>query len=199
MACTLPNRNKKQITMKKLLLILSVALFLFNSVNGSTKYFSRNGTISFISDAPLEKIDAINQKAASVIDTETGKIEFSVLMKAFEFKKALMQEHFNENYVESDKFPKATFKGEIENVSDVNWNEDGDYPVQLKGSMTLHGVTKEMVAKGVFTVKDGEVHGNSKFDIRLSDHDIGIPGVVKDKISEIVNITVEVDYKKLEK
>lgn len=185
--------------MKKFIIILGFSFFILNSVHGGVKYFSRNGTITFYSDAPLEKIDAINHKAASVIDTETGKIEFSVLMKAFEFKKSLMQEHFNENYVESDKFPKATFKGEIENITEVNWDKDGEYPVQLKGSMTIHGVTKDVVSKGVITVRDGKVSGDSKFDVKLSDYDIGIPGVVKDKISEIVNITVEVDYQKLEK
>ena len=185
--------------MKKFIMILAFSFFILNSVDGSVKYFSRNGTITFYSDAPLEKIDAINHKAASVIDTETGKIEFSVLMKAFEFKKSLMQEHFNENYVESDKFPKATFKGEISNIADVNWDKDGEYPVQLIGSMTIHGVTKDLVSKGVITVKGGKVSGDSKFDVKLSDYDIGIPGVVKDKISEIVNITVEVDYQKLEK
>ncbi len=185
--------------MKKALLVISIFMLLSESIHAGVKYYSRTGNVTFFSDAPLEKIDAVNHKAASVIDTETGKIEFSVLMKAFEFKKSLMQEHFNENYVESEKFPKGSFKGEIENYKDVKWDVDGEYPVQLKGAMTIHGVTNDMVSKGVIIVKGGEVKGTSKFDIKLSDYDIGIPGVVKDKISEIVNITVNVDYKKLEK
>ena len=111
---------------KSIFSTLVVLLFLANGLSAQ-KYFTRGGNVSFNSDTPLEKIEAINSNAACVLDTETGKLQFSVLIKAFTFEKALMQEHFNENYMESTKFPKSTFKGEIENFRDVDFSTAGTY------------------------------------------------------------------------
>ena len=116
-------------------------------------------------------------------------------MKAFEFEKALLQEHFNENYVESDKFPKANFKGTITNFSDVKWTVDGEYPVTATGKFTLHGVTKDVTSKGKITVKAGAISATSTFNILISDYNITIPSVVKDKINNSVKIDVTSNYK----
>ncbi len=184
---------------KNVFLLLGLLLACNNVSVAQDKYFSRDGKVTFFSDAPMEKIDGINKKATSVIDTETGKIEVMILMKAFEFEKALMQEHFNENYVESDKYPKAVFKGEIDNKQDVKWSVDGNYPVKLSGTMTMHGETKDLVTEALIKISGGKVNGNSEFNISLSDYKIGIPKVVKDKVSEIVNIKVDIDYELLKK
>ena len=157
-----------------------------------SKYFTKSGSINFDASGALEDIKAENKKATFVLDAKSGAIELAVLLKAFAFERALMQEHFNENYVESDKYPKSTYKGKIANFSDVDLSHDGSYPVKISGQLTIHGVTKEIPSKGTFVVKDGKVSGMASFTITLSDFEIDIPAIVKDKISKTVNIHVAV-------
>jgi polyisoprenoid-binding protein YceI len=186
-------------SLKKVIIIAFVATFsLCSLANAQTKYFTREAKVKFNSKAALEEITGLNKKATSVIDTETGQIEFSILMKAFEFEKALMMEHFNENYVESTKYPKAVFKGTIDNKADVNWKKDGTYPVKVSGSMTLHGETKGVNASGTIMIKGGVIAAHSEFSLTLADFKIEIPKVVKEKIAEIVNITVDANYEPLQ-
>jgi len=180
--------------MKKIILIAAAALLSMpSSLLAQGKYFTREGNIYFTSTSTVEKIEATNKKVTSIIDTETGQIEFAVLMKAFEFEKALMQEHFNENYVESDKFPKAVFKGAIVNKGDVKWTTDGTYPVKVSGKMTLHGVTKDITTDGTIEVKGGKVLAKAAFSLLLKDYNIEIPKLVADKISESVNVKVDLN------
>lgn len=180
--------------MKKILIFASLLLISMPClVSAQGKYFTREGRIQFNSKSTVEKIEGVNKKVTSIIDTQTGQIEFSVLMKAFEFEKALMQEHFNENYVESDKFPKANFKGTIANNSEIKWTTDGTYPAKVQGKMTIHGVTKDVTADGSIEVKGGKVIANSKFIILLKDYNIEIPKLVKDKITEDVIILVDLN------
>ncbi len=172
-----------------------VLLFAFAPTYAQTgKFFTKEGHISFFSEAPMEKIEAENYKATSVLDTETGKMEFAVLIKAFEFEKALMQEHFNENYMESDKYPKGVFKGAIENIGDVNFAEAGTYTVKVAGDLTIHGVTNPVTTEGVIEVGAENIKANSSFIIAVADYDIEIPAVVKDNIAKEVEIKVEMDY-----
>ncbi len=177
-------------------LILAIVMFATAvAVNGQTRFFTKNGKIFFSASSPLEKIEANNEKATSIVDVSTGAIEFAVLMKAFIFDKALMQEHFNENYVESDKYPKAVFKGSVTNIKSVDMTKNGVYPVKVKGNMTMHGETREVLADGTLTVKDGNITmGKSRFKILLEDFKIEIPSLVKDKISKEVQIEVELNY-----
>jgi hypothetical protein len=185
--------------MKKLNVIALLFVFGIASAFAQTKYFSRNGNISLYSSAPLEEIEAHNTSANSVLDASTGQIEFAVLMKAFGFQKALMEEHFNENYVESSKYPKSTFKGKIENISAVDFSKDGKYTVTVSGQFTLHGVTKDVTTTGVIEVANGNVSATSEFKILLEDYKIVIPKLVQDKISREVKITVNIPYQKLTK
>ena len=185
--------------MKKLNVILSIIFITAVSAFAQTKYFSLNGNISFYSSAPLEEIEAHNTSANSVLDAATGQIEFAVLMKAFGFEKALMEEHFNENYVESDKYPKSTFKGKIENISAVDFTKDGTYPVKVSGKFTLHGVTRDIAAPGTIEVKNGEVKAKSEFKIVIADYGIEIPKLVADKVAREVKVTVDVPYQELNK
>jgi polyisoprenoid-binding protein YceI len=179
--------------MKKLIVVLLVAASCYSA--HAQKYFTKNARISFNATSSIEKIEANNEKGVSTIDASTGAVEYMVLMKGFIFDRALMQDHFNENYVESDKFPKATFKGTIINLSDINLKKDGTIPVKVKGMMTIHGETKEIITDGTITIKDGNItSGKSAFKITLADYKIEIPSLVKDKISKDVQISVEAEY-----
>ncbi len=163
------------------------------------KYFTRTGKIIFNSDAPLEKIEASNHKAMSILDVNSGKIEFAVLIKAFQFEKALMQEHFNENYMESDQFPKAIFKGQITDAAKVDFKQDGTYPVVVTGEMTIHGITQELSTKGTITVKDGKISAQSNFEVAVADYKIEIPKVVRENIAKVVQINIDMSYELFEK
>jgi len=177
----------------KFVLFSLLAICLFSTGGFSqSKYFTKSGSITFDASGVTEDIKAENKKATFVLDAKSGAIELTVLLKAFEFDRALMQEHFNENYVESDKYPKSTYKGKITNFSDVDLSHDGSYPVKITGQLTIHGVTKEIPAKGTLVVKDGKVSGKASFTITLTDFDIEIPSLVKDKISKTVNIHIAV-------
>ncbi|MBX7243142.1 MAG: YceI family protein [Bacteroidia bacterium] len=180
--------------MKNLFLsVILITLTVSFALGQTQRYFTKTGNISFFSKMPVENIEAHNRSATCVLDASTGKIEFAVLMKGFEFEKALMQEHFNENYVESSKYPKATFKGTIANPAAVNWKKDGTYSVTVSGDMTIKDRTNKVSAPGTITVKAGKVTAVSTFKLLLADYDIKIPGAVKDKISETIDIKVNVE------
>jgi flagellar basal body P-ring protein FlgI len=157
------------------------------------KYFSKAGNIHFVSESPLEKIEATNSSALVVLDASTGQMEWSVLIKGFQFAKDLMQEHFNENYMESHKYPKGLFKGAITNMHEVNLKKDGTYPVQVKGDLTLHGVTKVLITSGKIFVKGGKISASSTFDIVVADYNIVVPKVVKENIARSVKTEVNAE------
>jgi polyisoprenoid-binding protein YceI len=147
--------------------------------------------VQFLSKAPLENIEASNENAYVVFDAGAGKLEWSVLIKGFQFQKALMQQHFNENYMESDKYPKAFFKGKVDNLSSLNLSKDGEYNVSVNGEMTIHGVTKPFSTRGVIRVKGSQISASSSFDITVADYQIEVPKVVRDNIAKIVRVTVQ--------
>src|SRR5690349_11240226 len=127
--------------MKKLSILALTIITLFTAsafMPVSEKLTSRTGHIWFFSSAPLENIEAHNYQASSALNTKTGDMAYSVLIKGFEFQKALMQTHFNENYMESEKYPNSTFKGKILDISKVNFNKKGTYPVNVEGDLTIH-------------------------------------------------------------
>ncbi len=173
---------------------LFCAIYFFLPAADAQKYFTRDGKISFYSEAPMEKIEAHNNSVTSVIDFDTGNLEFAVLIKAFQFEKALMQEHFNENYMESSKFPKATFKGQIEDYEPGTLLTDGEHAVTVAGELTMHGVSREVNVEGIFQVQGKQVSASASFDQEVADYDIEIPALVRDKIAKTVTITVNLDY-----
>lgn len=179
--------------MKKLFLIVALA-GLFSGAQAQ-KYFTRTGNISFFSSTSIEDIEAHNKTVTAIFDSQSGAIQFAVTMKSFHFEKALMQEHFNENYVESDKFPKSTFKGMIENVKDIDFTKDGTYTANIKGKLTIHGVTKEISTQATFTVKGGTILGEAKIKVNPEDYEIEIPGVVREKIAKELEVTISMDFK----
>lgn len=188
----MPLVPKKIIIMKKLFLILLAALCL-HAVNAQN-YLTKSGHISFYSSTPVEDIEANNNSVTSILAAETGEMVFKVLMKSFQFEKALMQEHFNDNYVESDQFPEAKFKGQIEDFDKVDLSKDGEYKVTVTGDLTIHGVTQPVTADGMVTVKEGDISANSTFKLKPEDYDIKIPKAVRDNIAKVIEIKVDMDY-----
>ena len=177
--------------MKKHFVTAIAVLLGATSVFAQDKFFTKNGKIVFSSKTVMENIEAHNKSVTCVLDTKTGNLQFAVLMKGFEFEKALMQEHFNENYVESHKFPRAEFKGQIVNSSEINFSKDGAYPAKVKGRLTIHGETKDVETNGTVNVKGGKIETGAGFNIELADYKIEIPKLVKDNISKTVNISVD--------
>lgn len=178
----------KQLLLLPFLLTLSLSLL-------AQKVYTKNASISFYSKTSLENIAADNGQVMSTLDLQTGQLQFSVLIKAFHFKKSLMEEHFNENYMESEKFPKATFKGTIKDFK-IDLTKDGNYPVNVTGDMTIHGVTKNLRLPGTIIVKAGIVTCNSNFKIKPADYKIVIPAVVRGNIAETIDITLSCIYDK---
>ena len=179
--------------MKPLLFIAMTSLTIMNAAY-SQNLVTKNGKISFFSKTSMENIDAINNQAVSVLNTRNGDLAFSVLVTGFLFKKALMQEHFNEEYMESDKFPKATFKGNIADINKVSFSKDGSYTIAVTGNLTIHGVTNKVTVPGTITIKDGKASASAAFNILLADYKISIPKMVESNISKTIGLKVDCNY-----
>jgi len=182
--------------MKKITTLLAIILFTTTLANAQ-KYMTKGGTIKFFSDTPMEKIEAVNRQVNSALDFSTGNFVFKVLIRGFEFEKALMQEHFNENYMESEKFPNSTFSGKITNIKDVNLGKDGLYKVVVEGDLSMHGVTNKVKVNGTIEVKGGTVAGKATFNVAPKDYNISIPQAVIKNISEAIQVDVNVSLDKL--
>lgn len=176
--------------MQKLFFTL-IALFLCTGLKAQI-WTSKSVTSSFFSSTPIEDIDAHSQTGASAINAKTGDIIFKISNTSYQFKKKLMQEHFNENYMESDKYPTSDFKGKI--IEQIDFSKPGTYPITVKGSLQIHGVSKEYLAKGSLVITAEEAKATSVFNIRLADHDIKIPTIVFKQIAEIVQVKMTAIY-----
>lgn len=183
--------------MKKITL-LTITIFSVYLNCSAQLYFTKNGRISFFSSTPMEDIKADNNQVISIINTSTGEFQFSVLNNAFHFKKALMEEHFNADYIESAKYPKSTFKGTISNPGKINFNTDGSYPVTVSGILNIHGVAKPVSVDGTITIKAGKISAGSVFKVKVKDYNIRIPAAVRNNIAEHIEITVSCNYDKRE-
>lgn len=185
--------------MKNRILSLVVLTTLFSANAFSQMYIAKNAKISFYSKASLENIEALNSEVTSVLDASKGEFAFVALIKGFKFKKALMEEHFNENYMESNTFPKANFKGTITDISKVNFTKDGTYQVNVKGDLTIHGITKNVEAPGTITITGGKISAHSKFTVKVKDFNIKVPSMYVNNIAESVDITVDAKYEPYKK
>jgi hypothetical protein len=179
-------------------LLGTMLLLLPIAISAQDRLASRNGEISFFSSTPMEDISAVNRKVTSVYVPSTGAIEFAALIKAFEFEKALMQEHFNENYMESNAFPKAVFKGKLIAGAHDDPTKAGTHEVSAEGDLTIHGITQHVREKAQLEVAaDGTIKARSDFALKPEDYGITIPGVVRAKIAEQVQVKVRLEYSKL--
>lgn len=173
-------------------------LFLFAALTAFNQtYITRNGNVSFSSHTPLEEIKAQNNEAVSVLDASSGSIEFKVAVKSFHFAKTAMEDHFNnDDYMASEKYPKAGFKGKIQNISGVNFSTDGSYAVTVSGDLTIRDVTKPLTANGNITVKGGAVTVTSTFSVNRKDYNVIGESFVQKKINDQIEITVNCQYDK---
>ena len=176
--------------MKKLILILCALSAM--QVNAQL-YVSSASKVSFFSSTPVEDISAVNTTSKSVINDANDTIVVRIKIINFKFPKPLMEEHFNEKYLESAKYPDATFKGKIMGAFDLAKN--GTYNVTAKGKLLIHGVEQERTLVGTLTVKDGAITLDSKFKVKLVDHKIEVPSVVTSKIAEAIDVQLNITYK----
>lgn len=178
--------------------ILIIFTFLLSSITvvGQGKFLTKQGYTSFYSSTPIEDIKADNNQVLSIIDTSSGTIAIAILMKSFSFEKALMQEHFNENYVESDRYPKATFKGKILDFQTLTNKET---KVTIVGDLTIHGVTKKMEIQGNINSREENISLKGDFEIKVADFGIKIPSVVANNIAKTIKVTYEFDHKPYKK
>jgi polyisoprenoid-binding protein YceI len=178
--------------MKRLFFVFIIT-GLFIQASGQ-KYITKNGFIGFFSHTPVEDIKADNNQVASVLDISTGEIVFRVLIKSFRFEKALMEEHFNENYMESEKYPKATLTGKITNLPAVRFSSPGVYEVEVEGDLTIHGTTKKVKEKGTIEAAKESITASSKFIVDPEDYNIKIPNVARNNIAKTIEVTVNIKY-----
>lgn len=178
--------------MKKTIL-LSLALAFSLGINAQ-KLSTRNAEVSFFSATPVENIDATNQQVSSILNLDNGQFAFLVPIKAFQFEKALMQEHFNENYMESGKFPTAKFTGEIVDYKKIDLSKDAKFTMVFAGTMTMHGVSQEIKQEVMITVKGSKLSLKSDFNVLASDYGVEIPAAKADNISNSLAVKVSATY-----
>ena len=183
--------------MKKLfiaVLLISISTTSFTQ----EKLKTTSGHIKFFSTTPAEDIEANNYKVTSNLTSSTGVVVFSVPMQSFEFKKALMQKHYNsKKFLNTKKFPKAKFKGSITNLSVINFFKDGSYTADVSGDLTIHGITKKVSEKMTLVVKNGAVTGTTTFNITLADFGVVFTkGKPSKNIAKDVKITAALNYTK---
>jgi polyisoprenoid-binding protein YceI len=178
--------------MKALTIVLILSVATCGCPVLAQKYTAEKAFISFYSDGLIEDITAENTKVATIFNSTTGDLVFSVPMKEFQFEKALMQEHFNEKYVESEKFPKGTFQGKLVGY---DMSKSGAQQAHAQGKLTIHGVTHDIDVPGTFTVDGKKLTMKSKFMVKVADYEITIPSVVFQNIAEVVEVTVDFTYK----
>ena len=157
--------------MKTSIIAFFLVLFTFGQVQAQKIYSTKAATVRFIA-VDDKDIDATNTKAVSRLEAN-GKLSFIMLMKDFSFEMDLMQKHFNEEYVESDKFPRGIFNGQITNIKSVNFAKDGSYPIIVKGNMQVHGVNKAIQTNGLIVISKGQPKASAKFTVSLKDFGIG--------------------------
>lgn len=181
--------------MKKTILIITAILSL-NAVFSQNTYFTKNGLITFEATVPsFEEIKSENNSVSAIFNTETHEVAVLALMKAFRFKIALMEEHFNENYVESDTYPKATFKGKLVKFEFSKLSQTPQ-KIQLNGILNIHNKSKEISTIALVSLKNNSINLTTDFNIKPEDFDVKIPSIVKEKIAKEINIHINLDMQK---
>lgn len=181
--------------MKKIILLLALAVFGAHNLDAQTKMSTKAGTIQFEASVPsFEEVKAKNENVSAILKTETGEFAALALVKGFRFKVALMEEHFNENYMESSQFPKAVVKGKLEGFSADGISNDGSEYL-LKGTITVHGVTKPLETKVMMKQTSGGVELQANFALKPGDFNIEIPSIVSSKIAEDIDVSVTFQLK----
>lgn len=179
-------------------IIIALLLIGFQAIKAQN-YMTKEGSIALYAETPLLIIDGKTQSAGSILNGTTGEVAATVLLTSFKFKEALLEEHFNENYVESHKFPKSQFKGKITNWSSVNISKDGTYPITIEGDLTMHGETRPLKSTGTIVVAGGKVSASTEFLVSLENYKIKVEESYKDRIPDKIKLTLKFNYTKMEK
>lgn len=183
---------KNNVVIKCTALLCLATLGAWLPQTGEGTYRCENGKVQFKSDAPLEVIQAHSSKLRGILDPDRKAFAWTVEIATFEgFNSPLQREHFNENYLETTRFPKAVFSGKI--IEDIDFSQSGTYPVRAKGKLVLHGVEQERIIKGQLELRNGIARVRALFTVPLADHDIAIPKVVYQKIAEEISVSVEAE------
>lgn len=180
---------------KNLIVIASLLVFSYSSE--AQVWMSKDANIGLFSDAPLEDIKAESDKCTIALNAKTGKVYAKVKIKSFKFESSLMEDHFNENYMESERYPHAVFNGQIDKLPD--FTKDGTYDLEIKGTFEIHGVKKKANLKNKLIVKGDKINATSKFTVKCEDYNIEIPKIVVKNIAEEIEITIQSDFKPYKK
>lgn len=178
--------------MKKIWLVTLLSIFALSKVDAQI-LITNTAKVQFFSETPVENISAVNANVSSLINTATDSIFFKIKNTGFAFKNALMQDHFNENYMESSKYPFSTFKGKIS--QQIDYTKDGSYKISASGKMYIHGVERPVTANGLITVKAGQVSVSSDFTVKTADYKIDVPKLVFQKIAQEIKVSLSAVYK----
>ncbi len=178
--------------MKTLLILVFLIIGAAFGCIAQPIYLAQGAKASFYSYTPVEDIAASSQSMTSVLNISNNEIAFNVPIRTFQFKKALMQEHFNEKYIESDKYPNSGFKGKINET--IDWTKDGTYEITATGVFNIHGVDQQHTGKGKLIIKDGKFNITSAFNVTVKDHNITIPKIMMSNIAEVIEVKINADY-----
>lgn len=187
--------NMKSLTLNKIPAIFVAAIiFAFPGFAQNNNIYSEdNGIISFRSEAPLELISASSKQLLGFLDIDKKTFSFRITIRTFQgFNSPLQKEHFHENYMESEKYPEASFKGKI--IEEYDLSKEGSYLLRAKGMLTIHGIAQERIIKSDVTVKNNQIHINSNFTVLLSDHNIPIPIVVYKKLANEIKVEANIIF-----
>jgi hypothetical protein len=178
--------------------IIVILLILTAYTGHAQQYVAKTGKAHFFSATSMENIEATTNSAVCALNTSNKKIVVKIRNNSFKFKDGLMQEHFNENYMESDKYEYSSLDGII--VENIDFTKDGIYDVTIKGTLEIHGTKADREIKGKLTIKNGgPVNGTARFDVKLADHKIKIPSLLGSNIAEVIPVDVDFNFEKYEK
>lgn len=173
-------------------IFFTISLVAVSLLGWGQKYKTEKSVVIFFSDAAIEDITAENKNAAGVFNPETGEIAFSIPIREFQFAKSLMKEHFNEKYMDSEKYPKSTFQGKI---NGFDTKASGAQSVKAAGKLSIHGETKDIDVPGTIEVQGDKMIMKSKFIVKLEDYKITIPQLMWQNIAEQVEVTLDFTFK----
>jgi len=186
--------------MKKMIFALFVStlvpLFAFKNKADGSKLVSKTGQATFFSHTSAEDISAVNYKVTATLDPSTGEVVFVFPMQSFEFKKALMQKHFNgKDFLDTKQYPKSKFKGTITNLSEIDFKKDGTYSAKVKGELTIKGVTKSVNETGTIKVAGDKITVDAKSKVVLADYNISFSkGKPSTNVAKEVEISLTTEF-----
>lgn len=184
--------------MKQKIIFTLIFLAVISS-SYAQKYITKTGCVYFKSRTDAIDIDGSNNKVAAMLDMENGELVAIVLIKAFELPLATADKHFNETYMESDKYPKATFKGKILDYEKFDLNSNSTQEITIQGNLDIHGTNKQITQKTMVTNNNGKLVGKCELEIEINDYGIKVPNNVKDRVAKTIEVKIELVFEEMKK